>query len=279
MNDVNSILGGIVANAIRNNPPVEGDYTGDDGLLYCGKCHTPKQTRVPNLNGGRHVPCTCLCQQKEQVEEKKRDEKKKADELRVHCLPDIAMRRHTFAAATDAKHIQIAKRYVKKWEDVHRDNIGLRFWGNTGTGKSFTAQCIANALIDRHIPVRYMSAVEIVATLMDKDTKRGEFMQRIRDVPLLIIDDLGAERDTSFAREQLCTVIDTRCESGKPLIVTTNYTVNEMKNSADKDMQRIFNRLNAACVPVAVVGESRRDEIGEKKMLLARELLELNGSN
>ena len=276
MNDVNSITDRLVAIAYKNNPPVEGDYLGEDGLLYCGKCHTKKQTRVPGLNHGDPVMCTCLCQQKEQAEEDEREKQKKADELREHCLPDVSMRRHTFAAATDAKHIQFARRYVEKWDDAKRKNLGLCFWGNTGTGKSFTAQCIANALIDRHIPVRYMSAVEIVATLMDKDTKRGEFMQRIRDVPLLIIDDLGAERDTSFAREQLCTVIDTRCESGKPLIVTTNYTVNEMKNSADKDMQRIFNRLNAACVPVAVVGESRRDEIGEKKMLLARELLELN---
>ena len=44
-----------------------GDYTGDDGLLYCGKCHTPKQTRLSfnPLTGGRTetiVRAACQCQ-------------------------------------------------------------------------------------------------------------------------------------------------------------------------------------------------------------------------
>ena len=273
MNDFTAIIDSIALNASRSNPPVEGDYTGEDGLLYCGKCHTPKQTRLPMSFGGRIVACGCLCKQREWEEEKEREKRNRADELRAYCLPDIAMRRHCFANATDAKHIQIARRYVEKWEEVRRNNYGLMLWGNTGTGKSFTAQCIANALLDRHIPVKYLTAPELVAKLMDRETSRSEFMQRIREVPLLIIDDLGAERDTPFAREQLCAVIDARSESGKPLIVTTNYSVAEMDNCTDMAMQRIFNRLKAVCVPVAVTGKSRRNELGEEKIRLARELL------
>lgn len=273
MNDFEAIMEKIVANAIRNNPPVEGDYTGEDGLLHCGKCHGARQMRDPNVMGGRLLPILCPCRLEEQEREKEREKRKRADELRAYCLPDVGMHRHTFDSAADAKHIRVARRYVDKWEEVQRDNIGLTFLGNTGTGKSFTAQCIANALLDRHIPVRYMTAVELVSALTDKETKRGEFMQKIRDVPLLIIDDLGAERDTPFAREQLCAVIDTRCESRKPLIVTTNYTKAEMEQCADPTMQRIFNRLKAICVPVAVTGKSRRDELGERKIQKARELL------
>lgn len=48
--------------------------------------------------------------------------------------------------------------------------------------------------------------------------------------PLLIIDDFGMERDTSYGLEQLYNVIDSRYRSKKPLIVTTNLTLQELQN-------------------------------------------------
>ena len=89
----------------------------------------------------------------------------------------------------------------------------------------------------------------------------------------LIVDDLGAERPTSFSSEQICRAVDERAEAGKPLIVTTNYTLDEMRRCQDHEKQRIFDRLNALCVPVAVVGESRRVALGAEKLRAAKALL------
>lgn len=257
---------------IQRDITAPGDYTGEDGLLYCGKCHTPKQTRGTGLLAGKLLPIPCACQMQEREDEEARERRKRVEELRERCLPIKGMHAHIFAAASDAKHIQLARRYVEKWDELRAKNTGLLFWGNTGTGKSFTAHCIANALIDREVPVRLYSAVDLVRRLTDRD-KRDETIQKVRTVPLLILDDVGAERDTDFAREQLCAVIDDRAESGKPLIVTTNFSLDEMKSSTDKEMQRIFDRLGALCVPVSVTGESRRKEIGAQKLREAREIL------
>ena len=109
---------------------------------------------------------------------------------------------------------------------------------------------------------------------MEKEN-REPFLASLRGTPLLIIDDVGAERDTPFSREQLCVVIDERSEARRPLIVTTNYTLDEMRSCQDHAQQRLFDRITALCVPVAVIGESRRREIGEGKLREAKALLEL----
>lgn len=104
--------------------------------------------------------------------------------------------------------------------------------------------------------------------------QRDTVKEKVKSVPLLVLDDLGAERDTPFAKEQLCSIIDQRSESGLPLVVTTNYSVRDMESSTDPAQQRIFDRLRAACVPVSVTGESRRREIGARKISEARVILE-----
>ena len=261
----------------RINKPnaAPGDYTGEDGLLYCGKCHTPKQALGIGILEGKRLTVTCDCQKKAIAAEKEQARIKEIEDLREKCIHSEATRGHTFAKADDLdeKHIKNAKRYVDHWDEIRRKNAGLLFWGNTGSGKSFAAHCIANALLDQKIPVKLFSAEELAELLKDY-SKRADTMKSIREVPLMIIDDFGAEEDKSGARSRICAAIDARIESGKPLIVTTNYTIGEMKENQDRVLQRIFDRLLAFCVPVAVVGESRRRNIGEENRRFIQELFE-----
>ncbi len=115
---------------------------------------------------------------------------------------------------------------------------------------------MANAMIDQLVLVRVYSAGYIVDLL-------------------LILNNIGAECEPPYAREKLCSIIDERSESGLPLIVTTNFNIADMDNYADAEMQRIFDRLRALCTPVAVIGESRRREIGVHKIREAKEFLGL----
>ena len=250
-----------------------GDYTGVDGLLYCGKCHKPKQMRGDGVLAGKLLSITCSCKEAELQAAELAEKQKRVDALRARCLPVESMHSRVFSAAGNEKHIRTAQRYVEKWDEMVTENCGIIFWGNTGTGKTYAAQCIANALIDQEISVYYITAVDLIAKLMDRETRRGDLMHKLQKTPLLIIDDVGAERDTAFSREQLCAVIDARNESGRPLIVTTNYTAAEMRNCSDPALQRIFNRLLSCCVPVAVIGESKRNAMAARKMQRMREVL------
>ena len=71
----------------------------------------------------------------------------------------------------------------------------------------------------------------------------------------MILDDFGMERGTEYGLEQIYAVIDGRYRSGKPLIATTNLTLQELKNPQDTAHARIYDRLLEMCVPVQFKGE------------------------
>ena len=108
-----------------------------------------------------------------------------------------------------------------------------------GTGKSFFADCIAN----------------------------------LDDYSLLIIDDLGVERNTEYAMEQMFTVIDSRYRSKKPLIVTTNLKLEEIKNPPDLAHARIYDRILERCAPVLFSGKNFREEGARATKAAAKEIV------
>ena len=78
--------------------------------------------------------------------------------------------------------------------------------------------------------------------------------------PLLIIDDFGMERGTEYALEQIYNIVDSRYRSRKPLIVTTNLTLDEIRHPQDTAHARIYDRLLEMCVPISCIGVSFRKE-------------------
>ena len=138
----------------------ENEYINESGLICCSKCRTPRQKRIEVAGRTMEPRCLCKCQQAEQ--EKWEQERKHREFLdmvarnRSIGLPDPELRRHTFEndLGYNSKQIAMAKRYVQHWEEFKKDSTGLLLWGNVGTGKSFIAGCIANALLERCLPIR-----------------------------------------------------------------------------------------------------------------------------
>ncbi len=148
---------------------------------------------------------------------------------------------------------------------MQKENMGLLFWGKVGTGKSYLAGCIANALMEKEIPVCMTNFTAILHTLENSFVGRNEYIDRLCRYPLLIIDDLGKERGTEYSLEQVYDIIDSRYRSRKPLIVTTNYTYDMIKNPQDTAHARIYDRLREMCVAVMFDGENLRDKIAQDK--------------
>lgn len=98
------------------------------------------------------------------------------------------------------------------------------------------------------------------------------YLSGFQSCDLLIRDDFGMERQTDYAREQVFNIIDGRYLSRKPLIVTTNLSLSELKHPKDMVEQRIFDRVLELCVPVCFDGESLRQEKAKQNMHLYRQL-------
>ena len=153
-NDFNNAI----LNMVQTTPEPE-DFTGEDGLLYCGKCRKPKERYFPEgrqLFGRDRHPAECDCQraerEKREAAEKRRSHLETVERLKRQGFTDPAMREWTFANDNGkCPQMKNAAGYVERWEEVQTGNYGLILWGKVGTGKSYFAGCIANALMEKEI--------------------------------------------------------------------------------------------------------------------------------
>ena len=276
-NEINAVLENMTAAT-----PEPEDYTGEDGLLYCGKCRKPKEAyfapdKAAIFGRDRH-PAECDCQrtarEEREAAEKRRRHLDTVEELKRRGFTDPTMRDWTFEN-DNGKCPQMDKAlfYAANWEEMKAENIGYLLWGKVGTGKSYFAGCIANALMEREISVCMTNFALILNDLAASYKGRNEYIDRLCRFPLLILDDFGMERGTEYALEQIYNIIDSRYRSRKPLIVTTNLTLTELKNPRDTAHARIYDRLLELCTPIACTGPSMRKNIGQAKLDLLKTLL------
>lgn len=183
-------------------------------------------------------------------------------------LQDSTFFDYTFANC-DETHpcAQYARRYVGNFAEFQKNGQGLLFWGNVGTGKTFLAGCIANALMEKNIPVLMTSFPKLLNALGGLYSgEKNEYLKSLNQYRLLIIDDLGVERDSPYVLETVYLVIDERYKSGKPFIITTNLSLEGLRNPADLEHGRIYDRIMERCVPVAFSGKNYRTDKGRKNM-------------
>ena len=89
---------------------------------------------------------------------------------------------------------------------------------------------------------------------------RNDYIARLCRFPLLILDDFGMERGTEYALEQIYSIVDSRYRSRKPLIVTTNLTLDEIRHPQDTAHARIYDRILERCAPILFAGKNFREE-------------------
>ncbi len=113
------------------------------------------------------------------------------------------------------------------------DSKSLLFYGGTGLGKTFMSSCIAKEVVGRGFSVVYDTAISIF-TALEREKFRSISEEERRDLKryevcdLLIIDDLGTEMVTDFIRTALYQLINTRMNSGRPMIINTNLSPKEI---------------------------------------------------
>ena len=262
-----------------------------DGLIHCKKCGGQRQTVVPRFGKpGYFMPrCICQCQREAEEQRKAAEERQRRMERikrrKAQGLQDRYLYDYTFANDNGQNPLMDKAAYVENWKEAYKNNTGLLLFGDVGTGKSFFAGCIANALLDRDVPSFFAGC--IANALLDRDVPvlmtnfptilnrltgmfsedRADFIASFDEYDLLIIDDLGVERSTEYverstkyAMEQMFFVIDSRYRSRRPMIITTNLKLGELKNPPDLAHARIYDRILERCAPILFAGKNFREE-------------------
>lgn len=252
-------------------------YKARDGLLHCANCGGALERRLPAPVLGRDIfPTTCKCRmeqfEKERKEAEARQHENTVNAYRGVCFHERRMVEWNFEndnGSTPA--MDKAKDYVEHWSVMKKEGIGLLLWGGVGTGKTYMAACIANALINQEKRV-FMTDFATISNISIFDA--AEYVKSLGNYDLLIIDDYGAERNSQFALQNVFDVINRRWESGKPLIVTTNLELDDIRNANPDDITRarINDRILEMCKPIYVAGDSMRLETGKHKMQVLGEV-------
>jgi DNA replication protein DnaC len=247
----------------ESKPTSEAEYIGEDGLKHCAVCHVATEALIKNpFTYKEHkVRCICECRQKELNAHKESERQRELERQRRTCFAETNMATWTFENddRRNAKLSDVMRNYVKNFTDFRKDGKGLLLYGPVGTGKTYYAAAIANKLIDEGFTVYMTKFTDLVNVIQSKSFQdKPEFIESINRYSLLIIDDLGTERESQFMQEQVFNIIDSRYRSGLPFIITTNLSWDEIKKPQNIQYARIYDRIIERCFPVQVAGVSRR---------------------
>ena len=253
---------GAMVDAISSNvqSPPEGVYMGMDGFLHCRSCAEKVETEVELFGVKKRVRCICSCRQKELNAHKEHEKREEQERRRRICFAETNMKGWNFANddRRNEKLSDAMQNYVKNFTDFRKDGKGLLLHGTVGTGKTYFAACIANALIDNGHTVLMTNFARLTNQIQGMFDGKQEYIDSLNRYTLLIIDDLGAERKSEFMQEMVFNIIDARYRSGLPFIITTNLTTDEIKKPQEIGYSRIYDRILERCFPVEVSGVSRR---------------------
>ena len=153
---------------------------------------------------------------------------------------------------------------VKYAETFDLDSVSLYFYGRTGLGKTHLSLAIANEVIKKGYNVIYGSVITFLNKMEKEKFGRAEtFVTEdiLIGADLLILDDLGAEFQSSYTVSAIYNLLNSRICRGVPTIISSNLSLDEIKN---RYPESIASRIIGTFSPVEFIGDDVRQILNEE---------------
>lgn len=270
----------LITEETMSGGPHPGDYE-KEGVLHCGYCHKPKYILHELFGKVQAFPISCDCMKEceARIAGKRRQKEKriKAENCRRHALPFPHM--HTWNFANDdggspamTRH---AKYYVQHFPEMREKGLGLFLVGVSGTGKTYTAAEIINALCDQGYHCLLTSFADIVLELLSMNReKRLEYINEICCHDLVVFDGYGAEPSTYFSDMNIMEIVEICYNKQVPMIVTTCLTQEQLKEG-NVTRQAILSRMKQRCYFLTLGNIKRRNKMATDRWNRFRQLLDI----
>lgn len=208
------------------------------------KCEECGETILETLENGETISHICSC--KKQKQTLYRIEKFKKLSITDRNSGNDTFNNAVLTCGAEKQLYGKIKKYVQGYDKVLEINDGLLFLGKPGTGKTFLANCICNYLTKHNYTVLSFNLGSYLRTLKDDFSQESTFLRAVEDVDMLFLDDLGSEKvSDEWGKEKIFAIIDTRYRTAKPILITTNLDMAELKQFLEfRKSDKILDRIN-----------------------------------
>jgi DNA replication protein DnaC len=171
-------------------------------------------------------------------------------------------------ASMNGALIREVREYVRAIRERLDEGRGLWFTGDVGTGKTTLAMLVSKAAMEADRTVAIYSLPRLLGLLRDSygddaPYSLNELLDRLCAVDLLHVDDVGAEQSSPWVLEQLYTIVNTRYEDGKSILLTTNLVKDDGDDAPLREQigERTVSRVYEMCGDAKpMFGDDRRLE-------------------
>lgn len=167
----------------------------------------------------------------------------------------------------DKSRIEIIKK-MRNFYDLYTNNLspkGIYLYGSFGVGKSYLIAALFNELAKKNIKSVIVHVPELIRSIKESfDSDYSERFELLKNTPLLLLDDIGAEYLTAWGRDEVLEpILQYRMDQGLPIFFTSNYDMKELEKHftlGDDKMKakRIMERIYQVSEPVELVSKNMR---------------------
>jgi DNA replication protein DnaC len=161
----------------------------------------------------------------------------------------------------DPRIVKATRRFVERIDDNLDSGRGLWFMGPVGTGKTTLAMLVTKAALEHGRSAARFSLPGLLSQIRKTfDTgSHNDLLERLTAVDLLHIDDIGAEQTTPWVLEELYSIINSRYEEQRSVVVTTNIL--DRDTLCQQITERTVSRLTEMCEELPLLGHDHRKDL------------------
>lgn len=203
------------------------------------------------------------CKYQKELVRKEIDKKNKLDEIKNARMKDIDI--------NDKNRVEVIKWLKEYYDNYEKINTlkGLYLHGSFGSGKTFLIAALLNELeISKNAITEIVYFPELLRNMKEDFSIVEEKLDFLKNVDILLIDDIGAENVTSWGRDEILgTILQYRMNNKLSTFFTSNLTLEELenhlsitKNNEDKiKARRIIERIKQLTEDKELVSKNRRN--------------------
>lgn len=200
-----------------------------------------------------------------QIEHKKKYESERIESLLKKSKVSSRFKEKRLHDLKDNKGLLwICQKYCDNWFEMKNKWWWLYLWWNVGAWKTHAATAICNELIERYfVKVMFVNIGEIASrvknTFDNKSNKEdSQLFEEIKNVELLVIDDIGVEKQSDWLAEQMFLIINHRYEKRMPVIITSNQSLEDLSKM---HRPQICSRMQEMCKIIQFKWDDRRKNL------------------